>query len=214
MASSRPLLKSSGRAQQELDFGGWQATGFLGFPQNDGSITAAGHEGRPMRTALVAQVGPDEFVVTGIDSSISFHLPGKLAGQRMQILSAEQGQVMWMAPGRSLRLWNGDETDRGLSFHRRREPVVSPRAVGAILILDTESQNTATGQDSQLRRSADIVRLSEALRRQWRGLRRGRDGKADRGSQEFPQGAAGALGASTQTVHWPAVASAQAAAAE
>jgi hypothetical protein len=54
--------------------------------------------------------------VTGIDASVSFHVPGRLPGLRMQILSAEQGSYengVW----KPARLWNGDETDRGLSFH-------------------------------------------------------------------------------------------------
>jgi len=53
-------------------------------------------------------------------------LPGKLAGQRMQILSAEQGYYedgVW----KKLRLWNGDETDRGLSFLPGQPAVVRVR---------------------------------------------------------------------------------------
>jgi hypothetical protein len=44
----------------------------------------------------------------------------------MQILSAEQGSYdndVW----KPARLWNGDEIDRGLSFHRTHSP---PRALG------------------------------------------------------------------------------------
>ena len=85
-----------------------------GFPQYDGR--------RPPGTtdahgaALVAQLGPDEFLVTGLDASISFHHPKLLPGMRMLILSAEQGTYengVW----KPIRLWNGDETDRGISFH-------------------------------------------------------------------------------------------------
>ena len=114
-------VEEPGHTQQELDFGGWQATVSFGFPQNDGRRPPGTKDAHG--TALVAQVGPDEFVVTGIDASISFHLPGKLAGQRMQILSTEQGQYVdgtW----KKVRLWNGDETDRGLSFHAGEPEVV------------------------------------------------------------------------------------------
>jgi len=85
----------------------------FGFPQYDGR--------RPPGTkdvhgaALVAALGPDEFLVTGIDAAVSFHAPGKLPGMRMQILSAEEGAYKdgaWVPS----RLWNGDETDRGLQF--------------------------------------------------------------------------------------------------
>ena len=106
-------VEEPGAAQQELDFGPWQATVSFGFPQNDGRRPPGTKDAHG--TALVAQLGPDEFVVTGVDASISFHLPGKLAGQRMQILSAEQG-VYENGTWKKLRLWNGDETDRGLSF--------------------------------------------------------------------------------------------------
>ncbi len=107
-------VEEPGQARQELDLGAWQATVSYGFPQRDGQ--------RPPGTtdahgaALVAQLGPDEFLVTGVDASVSFHVPGRLPGLRMQILSAEEGAYengAW----KPLRLWNGDETDRGLSFH-------------------------------------------------------------------------------------------------
>jgi hypothetical protein len=42
---------------------------------------------------------------------------------RMQILSAEEGSYqdgVW----KSVRLWNGDETDRGLQFHSDDPAVV------------------------------------------------------------------------------------------
>jgi hypothetical protein len=47
---------------------------------------------------------------------VGFHVPGKLPWMRSQIISAEQGSYengVW----KPLRLWNGDETDRGLGFH-------------------------------------------------------------------------------------------------
>lgn len=107
-------IEEVGAAQQELDFGSWHATISYGYPQQDGR--------RPPGTsdthgaALIAQLGPDEFLVTGIDASVSFHLPDRLPGMRMQILSAEEGSYeegTW----KPKRLWNGDETDRGLQFH-------------------------------------------------------------------------------------------------
>jgi hypothetical protein len=72
--------------------------------------------------ALVAQLGPDEFLVTGVDASVSFHLPGKMPWIRSQIVTAEQGAYengVW----KPIRLWNGDETDRGLCFYQKPEVV-------------------------------------------------------------------------------------------
>jgi len=113
-------VEEPGQAQQELDFGAWQASVNYGFPQYDGRRPPGNKDAHGV--ALVAQLGPDEFLVTGIDSAVSFHLPGKLPGIRMQVLSAEEGRYengVW----KPLRLWNGDETDRGLQFHGSTEVV-------------------------------------------------------------------------------------------
>ena len=113
-------MEEVGKAQQELDFGPWQAKISYGYPQHDGRRppgTADAHG-----VALVAQLGPDEFLVTGVDASVSFHLSGRPQGVRMQILSAEEGSYQ-NGTWKPVRLWNGDETDRGLEF-RANDPVV------------------------------------------------------------------------------------------
>ncbi|MGC2391585.1 MAG: DUF5597 domain-containing protein [Candidatus Acidiferrum sp.] len=113
-------VEEAGQARQELDFGAWQATVSFGFPQFDGRRPPGTTDSHGV--ALVAQLGPDEFLVTGIDASVSFHAPGRLPGLRMQILSAEAGTYengVW----KMLRLLNGDETDRGLNFHQEPEVV-------------------------------------------------------------------------------------------
>jgi hypothetical protein len=106
-------VEEPGQTDAEIDFGDWQATVAFGFPQSDG------HPGPGTKdvhgAALIAQLGPDEFLVIGDDASISFHLPGKLPWIHSQIIRAEQGTYdhgTW----KMLELWNGDETDRGLSF--------------------------------------------------------------------------------------------------
>ena len=117
-------VEQPGQTQQELAFGDWQATVSYGYPQNDGRRPPGTSDAHG--TALVAQLGPDEFLVTGMDASVSFHLPGHLPGMRMQILSAEEGSYqsgVWKAA----RLWNGDETDRGLQFHADDPSVVRIR---------------------------------------------------------------------------------------
>jgi Domain of unknown function (DUF5597)/Glycosyl hydrolases family 35 len=117
-------IEESGQGQQELDFGPWQATVRYGFPQQDGRRPPGTNDAHGV--ALVAQCGPDEFLVTGVDASVSFHMPGRLPGMRMQILSAEEGSYsdgVWKAK----RLWNGDETDRGLQFHADDPAVVRVR---------------------------------------------------------------------------------------
>jgi len=116
----KTAVEEPGQTVQEIDFGEWQATVAHGFPQPDGQHAPGTKDAHG--AALVAQLGPDEFLVTGVDASVTFHLPGKLAWMRSQIITAEQGTYedgVW----KPLRLWNGDETDRGLCFHEKPEVV-------------------------------------------------------------------------------------------
>lgn len=116
----KTAVEEPGQATQEIDFGDWQATVSFGFPQPDGRRAPGTKDFHG--AAVVAQLGPDEFLVTGVDASISFHLPGKLPWIHSQILSAEQG-VYENDAWKPLRLWNGDEIDRGLCFYERPEAV-------------------------------------------------------------------------------------------
>ncbi len=52
-------------------------TSLSDFLQTDGRTAPGTKDAHG--AALVAQLGPDEFLVTGVDVSISFHLPGKAA---------------------------------------------------------------------------------------------------------------------------------------
>ncbi|HUA97645.1 MAG TPA: DUF5597 domain-containing protein [Terracidiphilus sp.] len=109
-------VEEPGKATEDLDFGEWQATVAYGFPQPDGRPAPGTKDAHGV--ALVAQLGPDEFLLTGVDASINFHLPGKLPWIRSQILTAEEGiyeDGVW----KPLRLLNGDETDRGLCFYNK-----------------------------------------------------------------------------------------------
>jgi hypothetical protein len=116
----KTAVEEPGQTAVEVDFGAWQATVAFGFPQPDGRRAPGTKDAHG--AALVAQLGPDEFLVTGFDASISFHLPGKLPWMRSQIVSAEQG-IYENGVWKPLRLWNGDETDRGLCFHEKPEVV-------------------------------------------------------------------------------------------
>jgi Domain of unknown function (DUF5597)/Glycosyl hydrolases family 35 len=113
-------VEEPGQVEQELDFGDWQATAAFGFPQPDGRKAPGTKDAHG--AVMVAQLGPDEFLVTGIDASVRFHLPGKLPFMRSQILTAEEGSYengVW----KTVRLWNGDEVDRGLCFHQKPQVV-------------------------------------------------------------------------------------------
>jgi hypothetical protein len=110
----KTAVEEPGQVTQELDFGGWQARVSFGFPQYDGRRAPGTKDSHG--AALVAQLGPDEFLVTGVDASVVFHLADKQPWMHSEILSAEQG-VFENGNWKPLRLLNGDETDRGLQFH-------------------------------------------------------------------------------------------------
>ena len=100
--------------------GAWVAEARFGFPQRDGQPASgsANKEGR----VLVAELGPNEFLLTGIGGAVFFHRPGYLTGIRMQILTAEEGYYTPGATAGAPEVWhvtrilNGDQTDRGIAF--------------------------------------------------------------------------------------------------
>jgi hypothetical protein len=110
----KTAVEEPGQTSEELDFGEWQATVEFGFPQPDGQRAPGTKDSHAV--ALIARLGPDEFLVTGEDASISFHRPGKLPWIRSEIIAAEQG-VYDNGAWKPIKLWNGDETDRGLCFY-------------------------------------------------------------------------------------------------
>ena len=100
--------------------GVWVAEARFGFPQRDGQ-PAPGSNNKQGRL-LVAQLGPDEFLLTGIGGAVFFHRPGLLTGIRMQILTAEEGYYTPSPTSGAPEVWhvtrilNGDQTDRGIAF--------------------------------------------------------------------------------------------------
>jgi hypothetical protein len=80
-------------------------------PVSTTSDTTGLHVGR----AVVASLGPNQFLVAGIDCRVQFALPVHADGKQPQMLKVEEGHydgTKWIAT----RLWNGDETDYGLNF--------------------------------------------------------------------------------------------------
>jgi hypothetical protein len=112
----KTAVEEPGQTAQEVDFGEWHATVAFGFPQPDGRRAPGTKDAHG--AALIGQLGPHEFLVTGVDASVNFHLPGRLPWIRSQIITAEQG-VYENGVWKPLRQWNGDETDRGLCFYEQ-----------------------------------------------------------------------------------------------
>ena len=110
------IVEEPGKPRMEAHFGDVVATASFGFPQRDGEVppgTSDAH-GR----VLIAQTGPLEFLVTGFDGSVSFTFTpaySKANNAQIEILRAEEGTYdngTW----KTARIWNGDQTDRGLNF--------------------------------------------------------------------------------------------------
>jgi beta-galactosidase GanA len=110
-------VEEPGLAQAELTFGDWSAQ--VTFPPaytesadvSGLSPTAALHMGR----VLVAPLGPNEFLVAGIDARVTFRRTPPAGKGQTEFLRVEEGSyngTRWTPR----RLWNGDETDAGLNF--------------------------------------------------------------------------------------------------
>lgn len=120
-------IEDKGASQQILHFGNVDAMVSFGRHQ-DGEFPPGNADGQGR--ALVAQLGPLEFLVTGFDTSVSFQLApppvGKNPDQQLEILRADEGayhQGVWQTS----RIWNGDQTDRGLNFKSHNTEVVRIR---------------------------------------------------------------------------------------
>jgi hypothetical protein len=121
-------VEGKGAARQSIHFADTDAVASFGFPQPDG-IYPPGTPTQQGR-AVVAQLGPLEFLVSGFDVSVSFTLPAAVLQQtpnlQLEILRAEEGQFVdgvWQ----TTRILNGDQTDRGLNFRSSNPPLVRIR---------------------------------------------------------------------------------------
>jgi beta-galactosidase GanA len=103
---------------QTMEFGPWTATVAYGLRTFGGAgrpgATLPPNE-NPTGRALVAQLGPDEFLVTGISARVDFRPTDAAGGKHRQFMKVEEGTYVdgkW----KFLRIWNGDQTDYGLNF--------------------------------------------------------------------------------------------------
>jgi len=85
-----------------------------GFKQFDRRREAPGNPD-PVGRVLVAQLGPDEFLVTGVSARVDFRPTDVASGKHRAFVKVEEGTYVdgkW----KFLRIWNGDQTDYGLNF--------------------------------------------------------------------------------------------------
>ena len=98
---------------QHLDLGAWTAEVTYGRPMfgptpPDGNDPSAGG-------VVIAELGPDEYLVTGFEARVTFYPSTELSGRQMIIARVEEGHFdegKWVFE----RVWNGDQTDWGLNF--------------------------------------------------------------------------------------------------
>lgn len=98
---------------QRLDLGKWSAEvsygrPMFGDPPPRGNRPAAGG-------AVIAELGPDEYLVAGLHARVTFSPAGSLQGRNMIIARVEEGYFDdgdWVFE----RVWNGDQVDWGLNF--------------------------------------------------------------------------------------------------
>ena len=96
----------------------WSATVSYGQPSFYSSKPAPGNI-TPQGEALIVALGPDEFLVAGVQCRVDFNALEQSGHTRQRMwLSVEEGTYeagVW----RTSRLWNGDQTDYGLNFTGR-----------------------------------------------------------------------------------------------
>jgi beta-galactosidase GanA len=109
------------RKPQQLDLGRWTATVSYGQWQFSEMHNAFKGEGSPPGTenpsggALIAELGPNEYLVIGQRARVAFALTDKTSGQQPMFVRVEEGHYQdgkWVFD----RVWNGDQTDYGLNF--------------------------------------------------------------------------------------------------
>jgi beta-galactosidase GanA len=99
---------------QTMEYGPWTATVAYGLRVFGGARTPPGNA-EPVGRALVAQLGPDEFLLTGVSARVDFRPTDAAGGKHREFMRVEEGTYVdgkW----KFLRIWNGDQTDYGLNF--------------------------------------------------------------------------------------------------
>lgn len=98
-------------------FENWSAQVSYGLPSFWTQEPAPGNE-KPEGEALIVSLGPNEFLVTGVQCRVDFK-PVQPAGEKLQRMwvAVEEGSYV-NGSWKGKRLWNGDQTDYGLNFGR------------------------------------------------------------------------------------------------
>jgi len=103
------LAEEPGHARQTLDFGHWLAVVTFGAGGRNNSTNG---NATPVGRVLVAKLGENQFLVTGDRCKVEFK---PVDGRKRDFRRVEEG-AYGDGVFHPIRIWNGDETDYGLSF--------------------------------------------------------------------------------------------------
>jgi len=108
------VAEEAGQAVQDVPLNArWRATVTYGVPQFWFQGQPPGNP-EPIGSALIAELGPDEFLITAQHARVTLHPAGE-ATANMVLDRVEEGfykDGQWQFQ----RNWNGDQTDYGLNF--------------------------------------------------------------------------------------------------
>lgn len=92
----------------------WKATVSFGLPSFWSDKPAPGNP-KLQGQALLVELGPDEFLVTGAHCRIDFSALATTGAKQRMWVTVEEGSYV-RGEWQRARLWNGDQTDYGLNF--------------------------------------------------------------------------------------------------
>ena len=122
----RGVSEPDDRASQTLDFADWTVTVAYRrwqFGQPDwtwlGPLADVPGTERPNGGAIVAEITPGVFLVTGHRARVEFAAKPSTDGRRRMVLRYEEGHFDTGGRWVFERIWNGDQTDYGLNFTDR-----------------------------------------------------------------------------------------------
>jgi beta-galactosidase GanA len=100
--------------EQVIELGKYKAT--VSFGRAQFAFKPPEGNDYPSGGAAIAQIGPDEFLVTALHARVQIELANPAPGEMLQIVRTEEGHYdadgTWVFD----RMWNGDQTDYGLNF--------------------------------------------------------------------------------------------------
>ena len=138
IAASKPTwgaAKGADGADQSTVLGRWRVTAQFEqweFGEREWTwIKADPHptKGKAVGGMVVAQLGPDEFLLSGSDVRVRLGLDKPAAGENAMMLRVEEGTFDEAGAWRMRRVWNGDQIDWGLNF--AAEPVLLKVRMGS-----------------------------------------------------------------------------------